>query len=119
MHLTNTLELHLDLGALCCCNAEGYQQDIERHGALIIDMADKLGFPALATELTRVFKETTAGEIPRELRSRSKQTRAFLIVPKSCRKQLPLAVWHQLHRLSWVQIVLQRIMKVAGIRLNH
>jgi hypothetical protein len=119
MRLANTLELYLDLGALCCCNAEGYQQGIERHGALIIDMADKVGFPVLETELARVFKETATGEIPRELRNRSNQTRAYLIAPKSYRKRLPLAVWHRLRQLSWVQMGLQKALKVTGIQLHR
>jgi Domain of unknown function (DUF6817) len=119
MRLANTLELYLDLGALCCCNAESYQQGIERHGALIRDMADRLGFPTLAAELARVFRETTTGGIPRELRNRSNQTRAYLIAPKSYRKRLPLAVWHQLRQLSWVQMVLQKALKVAGIQLHR
>ena len=119
MRLANELELYLDLGALHCCNAKSFQQSIERYGPIMVDMADKLGFFALATELTRVFRETALDETPVELRSRSNWTRASLIAPKSYRKQLSLVVWHQLRRLSWVQIVLQKIMKVAGIRLNH
>jgi hypothetical protein len=119
MRLANTLELYLDLGALCCANAESYQQGIEKRGPLVIDMSDKLGFPVLAAEFTRVFRETATGEIPRELRNRSKQTRAYVLAPKSYRKRLPLAVWHQLRQLSWVQRSLQKTLKVAGIQLSH
>ncbi len=119
MRLANTLELYLDLGALCCYNAENYQRGIENRGPLIIDMADQLGFPVLATEFARVFRETTTGEIPRELRNRSHQTRAYFLAPKSYRKRLPLAVWHQLRQLSLVQRGLQKALKVAGIQLSH
>lgn len=118
MRLANELELHLDLSALYCCNAESYQQGIERHGTLIIDMADKLGFPVLASELARVFQETIAGEIPRELRNRSNQTRAYLIAPQSYRKRFSGAVWQQLRQLSWVQLALRKALKVTGRQLH-
>jgi (p)ppGpp synthase/HD superfamily hydrolase len=116
MRLANTLELHLDLGTLWCGNAEGQQEVVKRDGALVIGIADKLDFPVLATELARVFAETATGVMPRELRNRSNQTRTYFIAPKSYRKRLPLAVWRQLRQLSWVQMGVQKALKVTGIQ---
>jgi hypothetical protein len=45
-----------------------------------------------------VYEETTAGEIPRELRNKHRQTHAYLIAPRSYRKRLPLVARHQLGR---------------------
>lgn len=119
MRLANEMELYLDLSALCCCNAESYQQTIERHGTRIRDMAGSLGFPVLASELARVFQETTTGEIPAELRNRSKQTHAYLVAPPSYREQLAVVVWKRFRQLPGVHLALQRTLHLAGVRLQR
>lgn len=42
VRLANTLELHLDLAALYCSNAGVRRRAIEREGALIVNMAERL-----------------------------------------------------------------------------
>jgi hypothetical protein len=119
MRLANELELHLDLGALCCCNAESYQRTVRRYGARIQDMADALGFPVLASELARVFQETATGEIPAELRNRSNQTHAYLVVSPSYRERLALVAWKRFRQLPWVHLALQRTLHVAGMQFHR
>jgi (p)ppGpp synthase/HD superfamily hydrolase len=88
MRLANELEDNLNLGALYCSDADSRKRFIERCGPIMVDMADKLGFPTLASELERVFLETTSTQIAEELRSTSGQIRAYLIAPNSYRKRL-------------------------------
>ena len=82
IRLANELEEHLDLGLLYCGDGK-HQQYINHSGHLMVEMAEELGFPTLAIELARVFKETASGEIPIELRNQTNQNSSFLIVPKS------------------------------------
>lgn len=109
IRLANTLESYLDCGGLYCFNADYYYRRlIEYYGALIIEMADKLDFPLLATELGRVFRETTEVEVSVELRNRRKPVDAYLIAPRSSRERLSVTVGHYLHRQRWLQCVLQK-----------
>lgn len=68
IRLANELDDHQDLGLL-------YVAEVERRRELVrtvvdpgIAMADRLGYPALAAELTRVAKETLTAEVPAMLR---------------------------------------------------
>jgi hypothetical protein len=119
MRLANELELHLDLGALCCCNAESYQRTIAHHGTRLQDMANSLGFPVLASELARVFQETITGEISAELRNRSNQPHAYLVAPPSYRERFTLVVWKWFRQLPGVHLALQRTLRVAGMQLQR
>ncbi len=86
IRLANELEEYLDLSILYCANVK--QQEYAKHNEhLVVGMAEKLGFPALAVELTKVFKETASSEIPIELRYRCNQNFPFFIAPK--RKNRP------------------------------
>jgi len=98
MRLANELELHLDLAPLYYRETKNYQQALEQEGPPLIDLADKLGFSTLATELARTFREIASGEVPLELRSRSIHFEAYLIPPQSYRQRLPVAIGHQLIR---------------------
>ncbi len=90
IRLANELEDNLNLGALYCSNAERRKPYLERCGPIMVDMAEKLGFPILASELTRVLGETASAEITEELRSINRPDRAHLIPPKSYQKRLPM-----------------------------
>lgn len=57
----------------------------------MVDIAEELGFPTLAADLTGVFKETILTEIPLELRS--KREGMFFIVPQSYRRRLSITVY--------------------------
>lgn len=91
MRLANELEEYLDLGLLYCGEGK-YQQYSDRAGAIIIEMAQKLGFPTLAIALATVFEETHQAKIPVEY---NHQNSSLLIVPKSYQRRL-FPVRHQL-----------------------
>lgn len=95
IRLANELEEHLDLGLLYC--GDGKHQQYTNHGGhLMVEMAEKLGFPTLAIELARVFKETASAEIPMELRNQSDRESSFLLVPKSYQRRLSVVLRHWL-----------------------
>ena len=64
IRLANELEDHLDCAALYSGAAE-YRRDVIRSYLFqCIDIAEKLGFPALASALSRAFEETLSMELP-------------------------------------------------------
>jgi (p)ppGpp synthase/HD superfamily hydrolase len=99
LRLANTLELHLDLAALYCPNADVRRRMIEREGARIVSMAERLGLPALAGAMRQAFQETLDGTVPPELRSRSGRTRVHFVRPLSYRRKLPSAIGHRLRQI--------------------
>ncbi|NEQ88201.1 MAG: hypothetical protein F6K26_52150 [Moorea sp. SIO2I5] len=58
------------------------------NGHLVVEMADKLGFPCLAAELEMWQKLTTTNEIPPELCNHSNQHSSFFIAPRRKRSFL-------------------------------
>jgi (p)ppGpp synthase/HD superfamily hydrolase len=98
IRLADELEDHLDLSALYCPDAGGRRAAIRELRCLKIEMAALLGFPTLAQDLARVFKETEEIEIPLELRKQAGPIRSFSIVPLSCRVRLSIALRCFLHR---------------------
>ena len=98
INLANDLEYLLDLGILYRGNNEGILRHINRDGQIMVEVADKLGFPTLAAELSRMLAETAMAEIPMELRSPRSWNHSVVFVPESCRKLLSVALNQQLHR---------------------
>ncbi len=109
MKLANELEHHLDLELLYYRNTE--RQRLIRYGDLMIQMAEKLGFPTLAANLAKVFREAISAEIPVEIRRLTNRNRsfevirvsgkqeAFFIIPKSYNKRLSVLFGQELSRL--------------------
>jgi uncharacterized protein DUF6817 len=96
MRIANEMEDCLDLGVLYCCNAERRLRWIGNTGHIMVEMTEMLGFPALAVELARVFKETAATEFPSELWTGGGHDLSFMIAPKSYRTRLSVVFRHQL-----------------------
>jgi len=94
IRLANELEDSLNCGVLYCSDADRRRQYIERWGQDMVEMADRLGFPALASELSRVFKEVTSTEIQRELLICSGRDRAYIIAPRSYHMRLSYVFFH-------------------------
>jgi (p)ppGpp synthase/HD superfamily hydrolase len=85
IRLANELDDLRDLGVLYCLQAESKRRRYLRFGPTLVEMAEKLGFPALAAELTRALAETASAEIFAELRSR--KPGVVLFAPRSyCRR---------------------------------
>ncbi len=80
IRLANELEEFLDLGILYS-GEERRRQSIDADRPIGL-MADKLGYPALATEINKAFAETIRAEVPHTLRGNGKDI-SFLIAPKS------------------------------------
>jgi hypothetical protein len=87
MRLANEVDEHLDGGVLYLPDAE------RRRGAdmlllpSLVAMAEELGYPVLASELTRVFEETMSSSIPAWVPDGSTRV-VSLQVPMSCRRSL-------------------------------
>lgn len=64
IRLANELEDHLDYAALYSGAAEYRRDVIKSYLFQCIDMAEKLGFPVLASALSRAFDETLSVELP-------------------------------------------------------
>lgn len=95
IRLANELEEYLDLGILYCGEVK-HQQYINHDRHLMVEMAEKLGFPTLAGELARVLRETALAEIPMELRYHCGENSSFLIAPSSYQRRLEVAFYHWL-----------------------
>jgi (p)ppGpp synthase/HD superfamily hydrolase len=93
IRLANELEEYLDLGILYCGEVK-HQRYINHYIHLLVEMSEKLGFPALAEELTRVFQEISVAEIPVELRNQSGHNISFFLVPNSYRQRLSITFYH-------------------------
>lgn len=98
MRLVNTLELHHDLAALYCENAEAQRQGIERQGGLMVEMATRLDLPILATALHDAFAALEHATVPVELRRRAGSRHRF-VRPLSYRRRFPAAVAAGVRRL--------------------
>jgi len=81
IRLANELEDHLDLGVLYCGNARQRLEDITASRGACVDMARRLGQPALAAELDRTFDTALAGSVPEWLRQPRDAT--YLLPPLS------------------------------------
>lgn len=70
LRLVNELEEFLDFGIFYCANAEERLKGMEYFRSAFVAMAMELGFPSLASELERVFRETEQAKVPLFLRSK-------------------------------------------------
>jgi (p)ppGpp synthase/HD superfamily hydrolase len=95
IRLANELEEYLDLGIIYCGDIK-YQRYIHHHGNLIVKIANNLGFPTLAIQLEKAFKETANAEIAQEFCNQTGHNSSYLIVPRSCRKRVSLSVFNWL-----------------------
>ena len=84
IRLANELEEYLDLGILYCGDERRRQTNyVDHNGQLMVQMAEKLGFPALGNGLESAFKEVAVADIPPLLRGPRAQNFSFVIVPRS------------------------------------
>jgi len=98
VRLANELEDNLDWGILYCSNADARRRGTQRMGHTMVGIAAELGFPGLSAELRQAFKATALAEIPVELQGQNSQNGDFLIVPRSYRRLLSVALNQQLRR---------------------
>ncbi len=114
IRLANQVDDLMDLGALYRLAGEQKRQHYVGIGPMTVEMAEKLGFPTLAAELTRVVRETASTEIPAELRRR--YTNEILIAPKSYYRR-PAIMFRQ--KLSRALDILHRSLGLLANELKR
>jgi (p)ppGpp synthase/HD superfamily hydrolase len=97
VRLANELEDHLDLGVLYCGNAERRREYVRSSLYRCIDMAVRLGFPELASELDGAFKATLAEDVP--VAFRRGENESFRLAPTSHGLRLAVRLRRLLARL--------------------
>jgi (p)ppGpp synthase/HD superfamily hydrolase len=97
MKLANDLEHHLD-GELLYYGYKERQRLIQQ-GDIMVDLAQKLGFPKLADDLSRVVKKSASAEVPEEIQKLTNSRRKYevilasgehesrVILPRSCKSE--------------------------------
>ncbi len=79
IRLANELEDHLDLGILYCGNTEQRREYIRSSLYLSVEMAQKLGFPALAAALECAFRDALSVQLPISI-TRGRNS-SYILVP--------------------------------------
>jgi (p)ppGpp synthase/HD superfamily hydrolase len=97
MRLANELDDLRDLGILYSVKAERKRIHYGQFGPVMIKMAERLGFPLLAAELTQALTEAASAEVFSGLRSRNRRTTRF--APRSYRRRTGIALREELGRL--------------------
>lgn len=100
IRLADMLDHHSYLGGFYYHRSiEKCREFISQNGPIMMQMAEKLGFPDLSAEFERVVNETLSAEIPTALADEVSQSCARLIVPQSYRKRFSLAIAQKLAAL--------------------
>ncbi len=87
LSLAEQLDHHIDLGRIYHRRKkETYQKFIRQKRDTMFELAERLGFPALASELDRVFRETLSTEIPVEILNELGPDTHHTVAPNSYRK---------------------------------
>lgn len=90
IHVANELEDYWDLGVLYCGDAEDRRGDVSSHLHLMVPMAEKLGYPELATALDQAFTATVSSELPTPFQTH--ETASFLVCPASHRPRVAVTL---------------------------
>lgn len=100
MRLANELEHQLDLGGMYYRHSEeaqeNYQRGMEHYGPMLVSMAERLGFPSLAIEMTKALESTKVARVPLEPCIRGKQRIAYPVIPASYRERLAVSLGRKL-----------------------
>ena len=86
--LAEDLEKCFDLGVLYCPDASGRQRGIRNNGPIRVELARKLGYPALADRLMAAHNAVLHSEITPILRNGNEERRDFFVVPLSYRHRV-------------------------------
>jgi (p)ppGpp synthase/HD superfamily hydrolase len=97
--LADYLEKYIDLGVYYWGNSRWVTDAVSKHGDTLIAIANRLGYLKLAAMLNEAFAQADAAQIPDFLRAASGRKEMDLIVPRSCRRRLPLVLRRELKSL--------------------
>lgn len=90
IRLANELEDYLELGILYCSNAESRQYGTKLAGEFIVELAYRLGYPALANQFMLVFRSTMESRVLTEFAQPGFGNNDFAIIsPAYMLKPLP------------------------------
>jgi (p)ppGpp synthase/HD superfamily hydrolase len=131
MRLVNEFEHELDLGGLYVRHnreeQEWHQRYIENYGHLMAQLAERLGFPSLSTEMTSTFEKVISARVPMIPSTQSSRNATGLLVPKSYRVRLSPTRVHRsastilarAKRLYRKALGLKRAARQIGSRMAH
>jgi len=96
LHLANHFEHNLDYGVLYFDERVRNQWLLKQNVPIVIEMAEKLGYPTLAKDLNWVFSENARADVPMEAFWEREQSGSSRMIPFSCRKRLSIVVYETL-----------------------
>lgn len=100
LYLAEGLEHNLDYGVLYTNESTRKRWILKRNHPLVVEIAEKLGYPALAKELSCVFQENAKADLPEEAWKEKMLSHSFCIIPHSCRKRLSIVVYETFANLK-------------------
>lgn len=114
IRLANELEDHLDFGVLYCGNGERRRDYIRSPLNQSVDMARRLGFTELASELDAAFTDTLSATLPPALRNGHDYT--FVQPPASHSPRFKIAVGRFLDARPRLAKAVHPLATLVGIR---
>jgi uncharacterized protein DUF6817 len=95
------LEKYVDLGVLYFGENDWIVGTTDRIGRELIEIADELGEPTLSNMLSTAFADASAhaADVPVELRASGGRRYLELVIPRSCRRRLPLKLRGRLRQI--------------------
>ena len=120
LDLADVVEKHVDSSVLYHGDGSWISDPISRHDAFLVDIARRIGQPALAVMLERQFAEVAADPgLPHALRAPPERKYRELVVPQSCRRRLyPIlstGVQWLAHPGGWVRTFRRYGKRIAGL----
>ncbi len=100
LHLADHLEHNLDYGILYWGEKKRDRMLLKENVPIVIEIAEKLGYPTLAKDLNWVFSENARVGKTFEGCGHSRQNISSRMIPLSCRKRLSIVVYETLANLK-------------------
>ena len=120
LDLADVVEKHVDSGVLY--HGDGYwiSEPISRHGDFLVDIARRVGQPALATMFERRFAEVASDPgLPLVLRAPKERKYLELVVPQSCSRRVYPILSNSVRWLArpggWVRALRRYRRRFAGL----
>ena len=100
LHLADHLEHNLDYGILYWGEKKRDRWLLKENVPIVIEIAEKLGYPTLAKDLNWVFSENARVGKTFEGCGHSRQNISSRMIPLSCRKRLSIVVYETFANLK-------------------
>jgi len=99
LHLADHFEHNLDYGILYTAKKRD-RWLLEKNVPIVIEIAEKLGYPTLAKDFRWVFQENARADVPIEAFCEREQSGSSRMIPLSCRKRLSIVVYETFANLK-------------------